>query len=100
MSECLALKTPIIFIPRSNWPEEKPLINIMRKYGAEVCMQKDEYYSGNWKPYLEAALEKKKKSWDVSHLYPETAIERVADSVNKIIETHRAKLQYLYGGGV
>ncbi|RYH29154.1 hypothetical protein EON65_09505 [archaeon] len=64
-SECLTCHTPLLYVPRASWPEEKYLEDILvRDFNAGVAIPLDEYEAGNWTPYLEQAVSKKGQ-WDL-----------------------------------
>lgn len=51
-SECIYHGTPLIYIPRVNWPEERYLESMLLSYNAGICMSVDDFKSGNWNNYL------------------------------------------------
>lgn len=61
VSECLSSVpvTPLIYIPRDGWPEEPYLVNILDDNQCGISMPRDQFYSGNWTPYLQQALQRK-----------------------------------------
>jgi L-arabinokinase len=86
VSECLSTKTPLVFVPREDWPEEPPLQSLMEKYDSAVLMPKSEYDTGNWSSYLLSALEKKKNSWDIDDLRPISAFDEIVEKIKHIIQ--------------
>lgn len=57
LSECIIHKTPLIYIKRSSWPEEKCLQLLLETYTSGLCMPVDDFMTGNWSIYLNKALE-------------------------------------------
>jgi len=57
LSECLRHKKPLIYVPRSSWPEENCLITLLETNAGGLCMSTDDFLNGNWSPYLTKALE-------------------------------------------
>jgi L-arabinokinase len=53
VSECLSNGTPLLFVPRSCWPEEAYLQTFMQSHGACAMMTVDDFSSGQWGPYLQ-----------------------------------------------
>lgn len=79
VSECLSLKTPLVYVQRDGWPEELPLKELMEKYNALVHMPKDEFFS-----YIEA-FQKTDHLLDLHGLRFENAFESVSDIVQSIV---------------
>eukprot|EP01038_Epipyxis_sp_PR26KG_P012134 gene12134-16245_t len=78
VSECLAHKIPLIYVPRSSWPEEEFLKNFMETYDALVEMPETELFEGKWHSYLALALKKKHSSWSIEI---ENAIDEVVSKI-------------------
>jgi len=83
VSECLTMGSPLIYVPRQNWPEERflevlymgnvhcllllsaRLITyylllsqdlLTKEYNAGVCMSRVDFVSGNWGPFIMKAV--------------------------------------------
>ena len=56
VSECMTHSTPIIYVPRSSWAEERYLEVYLQSMNGGVRMTVDDFISGNWLSYLELAL--------------------------------------------
>ena len=59
VSECLSNGTPLVFVPRSCWPEESCLETFMKQWQACLRMPVDDFTTGQWTAYLEEALDLK-----------------------------------------
>jgi L-arabinokinase len=60
MSECLAHGTPLLYVPRSSWPEEKYLEKFIQSFDAGILLPEKDFLNGQWNSYLEDSLLKKK----------------------------------------
>ena len=56
VSECLTHGTPLVYVPRSSWPEEEPLKAYLQSLSGGLEMPVDDFVSGNWASYLHHAL--------------------------------------------
>ncbi len=82
VSECLTAGTPLVFVPRVDWPEEAHLEHLLTaEYDAGVSIPLEEYESGNWSPYLEQAL-RKKGGWQTSSA---SATQEVVATIEKLL---------------
>ena len=52
VSECLATKTPLVYISRSHWAEEQFLKSHLESTGLGVLMILSDFDNGNWEKYL------------------------------------------------
>jgi len=88
-SECLLTQTPLIYIERKDWPEERPLQSLMAAHGASINMPKAEFTAGNWHPYLEEAKKLKSKGFTgVCDLRPgREALEELVSLVGNELAT-------------
>jgi L-arabinokinase len=59
VSEALAHAVPLVYIPRSSWPEEVYLEKYMLEMGGGIAMPEATFFSGNWSAHLERAVQKK-----------------------------------------
>jgi len=87
VSECLANETPLIYISRSNWAEEKYLADLMSDFSACVNMPVIDFFSGRWEPYLTQALDLR-NAWNTGTL-PESvnlACDIVYQSVSRLLD--------------
>jgi len=64
-SECLATNTPLIWVTRTDWPEEKPLQKLMERFDASIQMTSEDYLGGRWCDYLSAALAKRQRGLEI-----------------------------------
>jgi hypothetical protein len=56
VSECLTHGTPLVYVPRSSWPEEETLKVYLQSFSGGLEMVVDDFVSGNWASYLHNAL--------------------------------------------
>lgn len=80
VSECLVHGVPLMFVPRTHWPEEEFLEKLVNSYDAGVKLSEENFLSGNWRPSLLEALDKK-GSWSVDNLHPQTAFDETSDLI-------------------
>ena len=59
VSECITHATPLVYVPRSSWPEEEPLRTYLEGHGGGLCMPVDAFVGGEWAPFLSAAIDRK-----------------------------------------
>ena len=78
VSECVAHGTPLIYVPRSNWPEEVQVEGYLNSKNAGVRLSPDDFYNGHWKPSIDEAI-KKKGSWNTDDLGADDSIKKVAE---------------------
>lgn len=59
VSECLSTTpvTPLVYVPRQGWAEEPALVKLMKWNSACICIARDDFFAGNWAPYLQQALQ-------------------------------------------
>jgi L-arabinokinase len=59
VSECVSAypkPTPLIYVPRSGWPEEIYLINYIVGLNCGVCMSPESFLAGSWRQCIEDAM--------------------------------------------
>lgn len=56
VSEALNHGTPLIYIPRTSWPEEKYLESFLLDNRGGISMPSQDFFDGKWSFYLEKAL--------------------------------------------
>jgi L-arabinokinase len=56
VSECLTHRTPLVYVPRSQWPEEEPLRVYLEGQSGGVRMPVEAFVTGDWAEYLHAAM--------------------------------------------
>jgi L-arabinokinase len=83
VSECLAAKVPLIYVPRSNWPEEKYLIYLLTEtYSAGLEMSLEHFIAGDWANHLIRALSFR---WELMEDHnPISAAKRVVDLIEMV----------------
>lgn len=86
MSECLRHGVPLLYVPRTDWPEEEHLSKFIMSYDAGIRITEEEFFKGNWEQYLLQALEKKLKGLDISELNPDGAHAEIETTIKGIIE--------------
>lgn len=84
VSECLSHGTPLLYVPRTDWPEEEHLSKFIMGYQAGVRTEEADFLAGKWSQYLNAALELKGK-WSVDDLNVTRALDEVEKILNDII---------------
>jgi len=52
--EAVALGLPVVYVRRYNFADEAPLVEFLRRYGTGQELSRDDFFSGNWRPALEA----------------------------------------------
>jgi L-arabinokinase len=82
-SECLTNNTPLIYLRRSNWPEEQSLERLMLDNNAAVVMPESDFIAGAWESYLNAALALQ-GSWTMEDINAHEANDRVVGIINTI----------------
>jgi len=80
MSECLSNGTPLVYVSRSCWPEEKYLQLYMTERNACIEMTATEYSSGMWERALTEALELKAHMSCASYR-DEKAVVKAVDTI-------------------
>lgn len=83
VTECLAHGTPLIYVPRLHWPEEKYGVTYISSLHAGVQMESEDFYSGNWMSAIEEAFALA-NGWDFGALGAEESIARVAELVMSV----------------
>lgn len=49
MSECINGQTPLVYVPRSGWPEERHVVPQLSLRGcANVALSPRDFYAGEW----------------------------------------------------
>lgn len=81
MSECLSNGTPLVYVPRSCWPEEACLRVFMETCGACVLMHPQDFAEGRWAHSLASALEIK------ARMVNEQCSMKDINAVGKIVDT-------------
>ena len=56
VSECLAARTPLVYVPRLNFAEERDIVSLLTANGAGVEMARETFVCGRWADALEAAV--------------------------------------------
>lgn len=82
-SECICHGTPLIYVPRANWPEERYLERMLLSYGAGICMPVTDFKTGNWTEYLINAYNSKGK-WDWQSLNNNGSYDVIVDILESI----------------
>lgn len=59
VSEALAHGVPLIYIPRSSWPEERYLEEYILTKKAGIPMSENLFFNGDWESFLKAGIERK-----------------------------------------
>lgn len=86
-SEALYHGIPLIYIPRTFWPEGPPLEALLHQYNAGIRMPEEDFFGGNWEPYLSRGLNMK----NVWHgelrekLQPDTAYDVIYHEIEKFL---------------
>ena len=52
--EAVALGLPVAYVRRYNFADEAPLVEFLHRYGTGQELSRDDFFSGNWRPALEA----------------------------------------------
>jgi Glycosyltransferase family 28 C-terminal domain len=52
--EAVALGLPVVYVRRYNFADETPLVEFLHRYGTGEELSRDDFFSGNWRPALEA----------------------------------------------
>ena len=84
ISESLSQGIPLIYVPRTDWPEEHYLEALIMKYNGGIKISEADFLKGNWESFLIEAL-KRKNSWDITDLNPNFAFEELETIINRII---------------
>lgn len=85
-SECLATGTPLLWVTRHDWPEERPLQLLMEQYGASIQMSTENFAAGNWGPGLAAAMELRNKGIDLGPLQTgRVALKELGDAIMELV---------------
>lgn len=84
VSECIGHHTPLIYIPKEYWPEEKYLIDLLNRFDSGIRMSETDFVAGSWRHYLETASARK-TNWSKHTLSSEEAIEIVVKEIEGII---------------
>jgi hypothetical protein len=82
----LSLGVPLLFVPRTDWPEEEHLSRFIMHYDAGICLSEEQFLSGFWEEAMNTALEKKRKGWNISELNVDGALEEVESKIRRIID--------------
>ena len=87
VSECLYHGTPLIYIPRTYWPEGPVLEHLLSRFNAGIRMTEEDFFGGNWGVYLHQARSIK-NSWShelTEQLSPETAYDFIYREIEKVM---------------
>ncbi len=84
VSECLCHGIPLLFVPRSDWPEEEYLSSFILHYNAGIRTSEADFLAGHWECYLQQALQKK-GPFALDELHLETAFERVENVFKELL---------------
>jgi N-acetylglutamate synthase-like GNAT family acetyltransferase len=80
VSECLSHYTPLIYINRNNWAEEKYLEDLLISYKAGISMPLIDFQNGNWKRYLDEGSKLRNIKWNFDkEIDPVNAITNIID---------------------
>lgn len=91
-SECLALKTPLVYIPRSSWPEESYLAEILNEYSAGIPMPFSDFRQGRWEKWLLKALKRKEESWILKEdISPSRAADVILQNIANLLAEDRCR---------
>ena len=52
--EAIALGLPVVYVRRYNFADESPLVEFLHQHGQGQELRRDDFFSGNWRPALEA----------------------------------------------
>jgi hypothetical protein len=52
--EAVALGIPVAYVRRYNFADEAPLVDFLHRHGRGQELTRDDFFSGNWRPALEA----------------------------------------------
>lgn len=55
-SECIGLNTPLVYVPRPQFIEERGLLTLMEGQGCAVELSQQDFEEGNWAPTIEKAM--------------------------------------------
>jgi len=65
VSECISTGTPLVYVPRQHWPEERYLEKLLcESYRAGVRMSSEAFFAGSWKEFIELGASMK-NSWQI-----------------------------------
>ena len=78
--EAVVLGLPVIYVRRYNFADEGPLIDFLLRHGSGQELSREDFFSGNWQPALDALTERRP--------------ERVRPSVTGAIDAARFLIQY------
>lgn len=80
VSECLAHYTPLLFINRNDWAEEKYLEDLLNNYNAGIRMPFIDFQSGNWSQYLDKGINLRNNKWNFDdEIHPIYAVKKIID---------------------
>jgi L-arabinokinase len=74
VSECLTADVPLIYVPRSSWPEEACLEDYLLSHQGGLKMPAEAFFSGDWSDYLTRALALKESERISTFSAPEDAV--------------------------
>jgi L-arabinokinase len=80
VTECLMHGTPLIYVPRSSWPEEIHAEEFLTRHNAGVKLSPDDFYSGHWSDAITSAWNKI-GAWDEKQFNSIDPIAVVADKI-------------------
>jgi hypothetical protein len=52
--EAVALGLPVVYVRRYNFADEAPVVEFLHRHGTGVELSRDDFFSGHWRPALEA----------------------------------------------
>ena len=107
VGECLSCKTPLVYVKRENFAEEKYLRDLLHECGAGMEISLETFVSGNWFHFLEGAskLEVKEISTNgaqvASELIQELAtLHKHASKGDESFEKHALQEESLLGWNI
>lgn len=84
VSECINCGTPLIFVPRIDWPEQPYIQSLLcDTYHAGISMPLDEFKAGQWGVYLDRAYSMR-NSWSVG---PDQSCDTAVEKIIGLLET-------------
>ena len=57
--EAVALGLPVLYVRRYNFADEGPLVDFLLRHGCGHELSREDFFSGNWRPALDALTERK-----------------------------------------
>lgn len=86
VSECISCGTPLIYVPRIDWPEQDSIESLLcDTYPAGLRMRMEDFTEGNWGEYLTRAA-KMKGTWTVrADQDSTTAVQTVIELIESVL---------------